>query len=364
WVWEKFMFPTVDDPKTFERYWPDRDPARPADGSAEYVGRGPRVTVLDRATGKTANRHLPYLLDAKSKVIWKPLFKALRNRLAARGLADTPMLGTPSDVVLRKEHFDFFNEVAPGLPWVNHSHMDLQALYKSRGAKLGYATTVFGGNVFPSDPHAGRHYGWQRKELHAYLLRNWGGNWDHFPVTSYRHLGEVNIAGNQRGIGHLGAEFWSVVKDKRGNRRGRVYQRYPEGNWRSNDICTSLLAPGADGPVTTHRYEAMREGVQECEARIFIERALTDATLRTKLGPDLARRAQELLDDRITFMMMGMSDLDIDSNTGGAATNGVSSWWNHAGVEGHKWFVASGWRERTRRLFATAGEVARRLATH
>ena len=171
----------------------------------------------------------------------------------------------------------------------------------------------------------------------------------------------MNIAGNQRGIGHLGADFWSVVRDKRDNRRGRVYMRYPEGNWRSNDICTSLLAPGPEGPVATHRYEVMREGIQECEARIFIERALTDARLRRKLGVDLARRAQELLDERIRFMLKGMSKLTVDSNVSGRATNGVSSWWNSPGINGHKWFIASGWQERTRRLFATAGEVAGKL---
>jgi hypothetical protein len=134
-----------------------------------------------------------------------------------------------------------------------------------------------------------------------------------------------------------------------------------EGNWRSNDVCTALLAPGPEGPVATHRYEVMREGVQECEARIFIERALTDEKLRAKLGDVLARRYQDALDERIRYMIKGMSDLKIDSAINGPATNAYSTWWNRAGIEGHKWFIASGWQERTRRLYALAGEVARKL---
>jgi len=233
----------------------------------------------------------------------------------------------------------------------------LPNFYQKKGGRLGYYTTVFGGNQFPVDPEHERYAGWRRGELQVYLLRNWHRDWDTFPVASWRHLGEVNIAGNQRGVGHLGADFWYVLRDKRGNRRGRVYFRYPEGNWRSNDICTSLLAPGRDGPIATVRYEMMREGIQECEARIFIEKAL----LGGKLDRGLAKRCRDALDDRIRTMMVAMSNLEIDSNIGGMADNDGTSWWNSAGPEGHKWFIASGWEARTRRLFALAGEVARKL---
>ena len=277
-----------------------------------------------------------------------------------RGLTAAMMVGTPSDVVLRKDHFAFFNEVAPGLPWVNHSHMDLTQLYKAGEAKLGYYTTVFS-VVFALDPEEGRRYGWKKPELHAHLLRNWHQAPDIFPPTTFRHMAELNIAGNQRGIGHLGADFWSVVKDRNGRRQGRIYRRYPEAWWRSNDVCTSLLAPGPDGAVATVRYEMMREGVQECEARISVERALTDAKLKAKLGPDLAKRCQEALDERTRCMIRGISTLKLTGywrQLAPLATHGSGGWWNKPGVAGHLWFVASGWQERTRRLFSLAGEVA------
>jgi hypothetical protein len=60
-------------------------------------------------------------------------------------------------------------------------------------------------------------------------------------------------------------------------------------------------------------------------------------------------------------MIIGMSDLEIDSNMTGLATNASHAWWNRAGIEGHKWFVASNWQRRTRTLYRLAGDVARGL---
>ena len=357
WVWDKFLYIRPEDPATREYDKPGVREAKLGERERPYLTKGPAVTMRDAVTGKLSVGHLPTFREDGSREIWKGFLEEARQHLAARGVTKDVMLGTASDVIPRPETLRFFKEIAPDLPWVAHSHNVLPGFFEKKGGLLGYYTTVFGGNQFPVDPDRGRWYGWQRKRLHVYLLRNWGRNWDSFPTASWRHLGEVNIAGNQRGVGHLGADFWYVLKDKRGNRRGRVYFRYPEGNWRSNDICTSLLAPGRDGPIATVRYEVMREGVQECEARILIEKAL----LEGRLGSDLTRRCRDALDERLRAMIVGMSNLEIDSNIGGAATNGGTSWWNSAGPEGHKWFVASGWQERTRKLFALAGEVAKKL---
>jgi len=31
-------------------------------------------------------------------------------------------------------------------------------------------------------------------------------------------------------VGHVGGDFWEVLKDKKGRRVGRVPQRYPQSN--------------------------------------------------------------------------------------------------------------------------------------
>ncbi len=377
WVWEKYMFPTVEDPKTFEgsgrykegkptrTYRTDDSPRGSNEAIKTYVGKGPKVTVLDPATGKIENQHLPYLLDPKSKTIWKPLFDRLQEYMKKRGLQDVMMIGTTSDIVLRPPHFAFFREVAADLPWVSHSHMNHTSIFKAGNTKLGYYSTVFN-VVFALDPEEGRRHGWQKPDLHAHLLRSWHQATDVFPPTTFRHMAELNIAGNQRGIGHLGADFWYAVKDKSGRRRGRVYQKHPEALWRSNDICTSFLAPGPDGPIATVRYEMLREGVQECEARIFIERALTDEKLRTKIGNELAKRCQEALDERTRSMIRGVSTLKLTGywrTIAPLATHGAGGWWNKPGISGHAWFISSGWQERTKKLFSLAGEVVRELGS-
>jgi len=209
-------------------------------------------------------------------------------------------------------------------------------------------------------------YGWKKERFYGTHPRDGsytvGTMKDYTSPVAYRVSLETAALSGMHGYGWCGADFWPVLKNRRGRRMGRIYARHPEGNWRSNDICTALLAPGPKGPVATHRYEMLREGVQECEARIFIERALTDKTLRRKMDAKLAKRAQVVLDERTCFMIKGMSDLKIDSSITGWATNAYSTWWNRPGIEGHKWFVASGWQERSRKLFSLAGEVARKLA--
>jgi len=37
-----------------------------------------------------------------------------------------------------------------------------------------------------------------------------------------------NIKGGQRGAGHIGAEYWPVLLDRKGNRSAPVFSRYPD----------------------------------------------------------------------------------------------------------------------------------------
>jgi hypothetical protein len=168
---------------------------------------------------------------------------------------------------------------------------------------------------------------------------------DYYSRCRFRELGEVNIAGAQRGFGGLGADFWVVLKDKRGRAVGRVSEgRYPKSSWRNLNIETSLLAPGPEGAIATARFEMLREGVEECEARIVIEEALLDK----KISGDLAKRAQDLLDDRIRALVDGMGK--------GWAYGG--HWLTQK--QEYPNFINGGWQERSWRLFDMAGEVARK----
>ena len=113
--------------------------------------------------------------------------------------------------------------------------------------------------------------------------------------------------------------------------------------------------------MATHRYELLRENMQECEARIFIEEAL----LSKKITRELTRRCQDALDERTRHMLRGVSTLTLAGNRAGSIwstrASTVERWWNNAGTAGHTWFITSGWEKRTQKLYRLAGEVAKQL---
>ena len=78
----------------------------------------------------------------------------------------------------------------------------------------------------------------------------------------------------------------------------------------------ALLYPGPHGPVATESYEMFREGVELCEALLFIERAIQNK----KLSPELQQRAESYLEDRDNafiknwFLIGGMPGPEEDAN--------------------------------------------------
>ncbi|HUW58849.1 MAG TPA: hypothetical protein VMZ92_19590, partial [Planctomycetota bacterium] len=97
-----------------------------------------------------------------------------------------------------------------------------------------------------------------------------------------------------------------------------------------------------DGAISTVRFEMMCEGVQESEARIFVEGAL----LRKKIDGDLARRCQEVLTGRDEAMRKYHGT--------GKGNKGPSD-------DSYTAYVKSGWQERSERLYNLAAEVAKAL---
>jgi hypothetical protein len=111
--------------------------------------------------------------------------------------------------------------------------------------------------------------------------------------------------------------------------------------------------------VASSRYEVLREGMQECEARIAIEAVLTDDSAKARLDPALAKRGQQLLDDRLWQALKAYSSLQL---TGRAYATSAGFGYGAGGTAGHYWYASSGWQERTQRLYDLAGEVTKALA--
>ena len=118
---------------------------------------------------------------------------------------------------------------------------------------------------------------------------------NHAPLPAYRRLAEYACMRGYQGVGGVGLDFWPVVKGYDGRLMALVVRR---GHLSMPYTMTFLLAPGPRGPLPTARYQMLREGIQECEARLVVAKALEDDKTRAKLGEGLAERCARLIADR------------------------------------------------------------------
>jgi len=290
------------------------------------------------------------------------------------------MLGLQSDAWASKQEHQLFKDITGGLPWVVQSHegyctnwsrmMDSDDKLMHGISKIGYQARVWAVTFSDDNADRGRgyeggmqsHRGWSRPDLVAQFdrfSREFSTN------VYWQHLAETAVTGSQRGNGRLGGDYWKAIKNKNGKRVARAHERYPESTWLLLTLPESLLAPGPEGPAASDELEAYRQGVQECEARIVIERALGDKDLKTRLGPDLVRRCEEYLQERHLRMWLSLSDLQLFYDYPGARWGPhymASAWRGGSNVGGSHWFLASGWQLGAERLYSLAGEVARKIA--
>lgn len=314
---------------------------------------GPKVTVVDPKTGALQEAELPEVSSAEARALWKPLFAEIRARLKKRGLEDRMAVGMTDDFTPNPEALDFFCETLPGVPWAQHSHEpDFQI--RKPGVTLAFNAGVYI-DMFPMPQpwNENRLCGWQRAVPQLVFPRMIGGAVRHYMCPN-SHLGvhrwynEGLLLGNCNGIGRLGVDFWPLIRTKDGMLS--INGRYPETSWIQLDLCEAtpaILEPGPAGAITTARFENLREGIQECEARIFIEKAITSAQLRPRLGEALVKKCQEVLDERHNIIRAASTAGDWGSSTYGS----------------FRWCEGDPWPGMPKKLFGAAAEVAKALET-
>jgi hypothetical protein len=294
---------------------------------------GVPVTLWDPEGRKAENLTSPPFGTPESEAFWKPVLDGLHERLAKRGLGDeTFMVGVGGDIRPGKAATEEIKKIAPYARWVLHSHGKANQL---NGVPVGYISHVWG----VGGPPPGWKQEWQYtlfpREGVTVTLR-WNSQ-----LGAFRMIGEHGLLHGVKGVGRIGADFWNVLgeKDKR-----CVVARYPATNWNQLNMTTAtvdMLYPGPNGAASTARFEMLREGVQECEARISIEKALLDKALRAKLGEELAKKCEAILDERAQL---------IDEAAGKRGQP----------ARGWEWYAdETKWPERTEKLFSAAAEVAR-----
>jgi len=311
-----------------------------------YFGRkgrkalGAPVSLLDPDSGEVTELTGPVHGSEGSTAFWKPVFDEIRARLNRRGIPDKAiMIGLAGDTRPYPPVTRMFSEVAPYAKWVVHSHAKATSI---NDVPVGYLAQVWGGRAAP-DPSVKRVYGWRSEWIETIFPRYRpapiGPMWPSSHLAVHRKISEAMLMAGYRGFGRVGADFWPVLEGRRGRRKS-VLGRYPQANWHQLGVSNStaaMLSPGPNGARPTIRLEMLRQGVQEAQARIFLEGALTEESLRGKLGEALAKRCQDLLDDRARMFKIGYR----------------TSW---------QWFASSGWQRRNEALFEAAADVARALA--
>jgi hypothetical protein len=322
-------------------------------GGGPVVSTRPLVSAED-GPGKLKTISLPPRTTPEGKVIWKDFSKALLAELAKQGYRDNLTLGMLGDQVPPQPVLDALQKAMPGIDWVKQSHS--MKVYNANaketdGWDVRFAAFVWGAQVLHPDK---LRHGWQDKG--EYKVSYPRGIHTSSPTLTYRHLGEMNIGGEQRGFGRIGADFWPVMRNARGALRGDIVGRFPHAVWKNLDIKVSLLAAGPEGAVATRRYEMMREGLQECEARIFIDRALVTPALRAKLGPQLAGECEKVLLARNAAILKGFNITQPDEwrDFYGWKTESKTRKFNR------EWY-ANEWQKLSHELFTTAEKVAQKI---
>jgi len=325
--------------------------------NAEECGRGVPFTLLDPRTGATTNAAGPTHNNANPAypnypddtiAFWKPVIDGMRERLNARGVGDeTITLGMSPDLSPGKLQMEYLAKTFPYARWCKQGH-GLQA-GKMGPMPMGYNTTVWQA-MFARTP-SDRLYGWKQYPIPVAMFdRDIFKTAFRMQLVRSRLLGEMNITGKQRGFGRMSADFWPCVRNEKGHLYS-IVNRYPLSNWAQLTLrMTPYLYPGADGALSTVRFEMLREGVQECEARIFIEKALLSPASRARMGDERAARIQALLDERVGAILDSMKKAGDKAKAAGGVQETSAE------------FADGPWQERSAKLYAAAAEVAAALS--
>jgi hypothetical protein len=276
------------------------------------TGRGMLYTVLNPKAGKLGEAEGPKWDSPEVRAFWKPVFDGMRVMLKKRGMEESLMVGVAGDSRPKKEAVEALKAVAPQAQWVVQSHMKAHKLH---GQPVGYLADVWGSPSAP-DPSTKRLYGWRASRILTTFPR--AGSNTVGPIRTWAHLAKYRLslegmnAAGLRGFGRMGADFWNVLKKaRRTYGRGRdIIARYRESDWGQLYLGNStpyVLAPGPDGALATVRFEMIREGAQDLEPRVFLEKALLDRAQKATLGDELAERCQKLLDDRLRSIIFAKS---------------------------------------------------------
>jgi len=290
------------------------------------------VTVADAARGTREAMQLPAFGTDEGRRLWTPLLHAVRARLTREGLERALLLGIHSDSFTTHEVTEQFKGILPAAGWHRAAHGRGHA--RTKWARYDYREYLYVPNAIPA-PGRQRRHGWATTPPVTMSQRLYD-QWQ--PPRMMRTMAERALLLGDSGAGRMCLDYWPV---KGSTNLGSLFNRWPDSSaCQRRPFLRYLSLPGRAGAVATIKTEAMREGLQEAEARIFIEQTL----VKKRITGPLAERCQRLLDERADFCRMVHSSAGYGKTAPLRVTYGA------------------GWQQRSADLYRLAAEVAGRLA--
>lgn len=268
---------------------------------------------------------------------WKDLISGMRALVRARGWDPSiVMIGTPGDNRPEESIVEFFNAINPPLQWVIWSHWRGDPV--NNVDKLVVNDMNVGYAEGPDPPVQHRMFqntntiggGWKEEVKVIWATTSRGTVLTNSPPTNYRFLPDMAVIDRYSGLSRIGLDGWSANHPEEGNQVPTLtrFRNNLHRLWRGNPV--AITAPGPDGAVATVRYEMLREGYQEAEARIILERALRSDKLSSARKAEIREFLKEWFSTRYGSGSGRINEMDIPEN----------------------------WRELTLRMFNLAAEIA------
>ncbi len=278
------------------------------------------VYITDEATGK---RELVKIgKDApqeRRRRFWRLLATGIHRHMQARGLGDSLHWGLHGDGVNDPTLVKLLKEFAPDVTWVRYSHR------VSPNQNYTFTATVRVPYQYLT-PTSRKGWKTAPDRVNLWLPRHWNGIavcWGTSSPFAYRVGIERALAAGAPGVGRAGADYWD----------GTWLHDFPRTPYCGMPLL-AVFWPGPGGAESSVRFEVFREGVQETEARIFIEQALEKIA-----ETGLPNRIAAFLDRRIHDTIF------------------APAFTPHAKIEEYN----AGWQGRSRELYQAAAKVARHL---
>jgi hypothetical protein len=282
------------------------------------------VKVVDPATGRASL--LAVSTDKagpEPREAWRAFATALRQHLASRGLEKAMYWGAPLEAEADPELKNVLASFTPDVFWIAGPHeMMANGTYAKNDRFYKVITTI---RYWGQWPAFRTDQGWKSQAVHL-LNPRVGGTVFALHTTShpfaYRVLPDHAVAFGRSGFTRVGADEWAAVH----------FDGMAIAKWQTGVPVLFVLWPGEGGAETSVRFESLLEGLQEAEARIFLEQALDRGSLPSAVAAKVRKVLSENLDETRFF-------------TGNSIISAFEEYPYH-------------WRERTQRLYQAAAEVA------